>query len=329
MQLVSMQAGAETLFDFQQRVMAHKTIRSWEEIPHAGLVFDLDLTDVVRYIAELKAYREFRDVRITLNSFVIKMIAEAVQASPALNAHISYNRKRELGSIRYCQDVNIAVPTRLRDGRTIAVVLKQANSKTLREVCLAMEDMPRRLSNTNVDCMLYEGSIKDTIQRLKRLEFSVLRRIYANFVGKTKVRLPSRRELRQYRAIPDKDKITAEDFFSATLLVSNIGSLIRDMRVHIAFLEIIPPQAAVIGLGTLTKQPVVMTDAAGKDTIQIRQILPVSLYVDHKALAMHHVLGFLQKMSDLAKNPRTLWEGDSTAGQAGLGLLPLAAVAYS
>jgi pyruvate/2-oxoglutarate dehydrogenase complex dihydrolipoamide acyltransferase (E2) component len=299
-------AGHEVLFDFQQRILAHKTVDAWDNIPHAGMVMDLDATNVLAFVKALRDHPEFRDVRVTLNSVMLKIIAEALKESPELNAHVKHDRKSDLGSFVYHDEINIAVPFLLEDGRTISVVVKDVGGKSLREVCQTMADMPRRVYNTDVDCMMYEGAIRDTIARLKRLELGVLRRVFANFIGKTKVRMPSRQELRRYRETPDEDKITVDDFLSATILVSNIGSIMPELRGHINLLEIIPPQAAVIGLCAVQKRPVVVTDEEGDDSIEIREILPLTIYIDHRAIALSQMIGFLKRILELCERPELL-----------------------
>ncbi len=47
---------------------------------------------------------------------------------------------------------------------------------------------------------------------------------------------------------------------------------------------IVQPQVAILGVGNIKKQPVVVTDANGMDAIAIRSICHVSLGYDHRVI---------------------------------------------
>lgn len=296
-------------FDLQRRIMAHLTVDSWDNIPHAGLVMDLDVTAVLTFIDRLRGHPDFEGVRVTLNSVLLKIIAECLKRSPALNAHVDYSKSADFGSVTVFDEIHIATPFLLEDGRTITTVLKDVGNKSLRDVCLGMEDLRRRVGNTNVDYVMYEAAVRDTIDRLKRLKLGVLRRIRRNFIGRTKIARPGRRALREYRKIPESDRITVDDLISATILVSNIGSVMKELRAHIALLEVIPPQVLVIGLCAARKQPLVMTDEDGNDSIEIRWTIPMSVYADHRAVDFARAVGFLKEMVALCTNPERLVGG--------------------
>ena len=71
-------------------------------------------------------------------------------------------------------------------------------------------------------------------------------------------------------------------------------------------LMVIPPQVCVIGIGTLQKKPVVITDENGEDKIVIKTILPMNICFDHRALDFGEVRPFLTKMDEFFKNPEMI-----------------------
>lgn len=284
-------------FCIQRRVVAHKTMESWINTPHVGIQLDLDVSPVLEFSRQAASMPAYRDVRVTLNSVMLKIIAVAIKHAPEMNAHIVYNRSASVGKVTRFDAVNIAVPQRARDGRMITPVLARADEKSLRDICLGMEDIRRRVANTDVDLLLLEAGLNDTWERLSRLQFfTVLRRLYANFIGPSRLSLPGRGARRAYGQIPESDRITPEDLLSATTLVSNIGSLMPGVPAQFSLLEIIPPQTTAIGLASVCRKPVVCADESGAEHIEIRDILPAVICFDHRAMDFEHIVGFIKEL---------------------------------
>ncbi|HEO70114.1 MAG TPA: hypothetical protein ENN80_02550, partial [Candidatus Hydrogenedentes bacterium] len=210
-------------FDLQRRVVAHKTVESWQEIPHAGVVIDLDLTEILRLTALLREEPEYASVHLTLNSVMLKFIAVCLQASPEMNAHVAYNAKTGVGELTTFKSINIATPMRMPDGRMLSPVVRGLESMTLPEVCAAMVELKRQAANTNIDFLLREAAMNDTWERIRKLRLGALLRLYPNLVGRGRLPSPNRREWKVYEAIPKSERITPENLLSATALVSNIG----------------------------------------------------------------------------------------------------------
>jgi len=295
-------------FDLQRKVAAFKTVEAWENIPHAGVIVDLDVTDILTFISELKKDPEYAGVRITINAVMLKLLAMALVEAPELNAYVSYDKNRNTGELIILDEVNMAIPVIVEDGRTITPVLKQVDKKSIKEICTDMENLWKRIKKTNIDLLLFEAGKKDTIEQLKKGHLSMLSRIMANFFGKTKLKLPSKEEQKEYAKIPEEERLTTKDILSATILVSNIGSALPEARSTIGLLEIISPQTSVIGLTAIRKIPMVFTTPDGKDEIKIRQVLPVSVYCDHRSIDFFHGIDFLKKCIEYCKNPRKLIE---------------------
>ena len=83
-----------------------------------------------------------------LNTVMLKLIAEAIKASPDMNAYIEYNRRNNVGNIHYRDQIYIATPMMTPAQRMITPVLRDVGDKSLREVCEAMEALARRANNT-------------------------------------------------------------------------------------------------------------------------------------------------------------------------------------
>ena len=68
------------------------------------------------------------------------------------------------------------------------------------------------------------------------------------------------------------------------MTISNLGSLYRGQSGYGTLIEIVPPQVCAFALGAVQDKPVVVTDKFGNKTIEARQILPITVVFDHRAL---------------------------------------------
>lgn len=294
-------------FNLQRKVAAHKTVQSWGEIPHAGVIITLDVTHLLQFVKKIKNFPEFQGTRVTLNAVLLKIFAEGLKKAPQLNAHIEYSRTSGNGRLYMCEDINIAVPTFLPDGRTITPVIPQLQNKSLKEVCIEMEKMQNRIKNTNIDYLLFEAAWGDTMKRLKRFElWTVLKRAFSNLFGENKVKKPTKAELTEYNKIPADQRVTAKELLSATVLVSNIGAAFQGLDCVIPLLEIIPPQSCVVGVTSVRRAPLVIKNVKGDEEIAIRDILPLTILGDHRANDFGPAIGMIKRILELCNEPEKI-----------------------
>lgn len=274
-------------FDLHRKVVAHMTTKSWQEIPHVTYVYEPDLTDF---------YKEYQKLnpKITFNTMLLKVIAEGLKAVPALNAHLTYNDKTARGRILEQASINIAIPWLLPDGRLLTPVLPNAESLTLVEISAAIARLETQIEATDVDCLLYETARAKTLSELRNFQLGGLLRILAN------------RPLK--RSAQSPDGLKPEDLLSATVTVSNIGSLYKEQRGFFALLEIIPPQVCAIGIGALSERAGVYEDKFGKKVVGVRKVLPMCIAFDHRALDFNEVVPFLKALDRIFQSPKVIWE---------------------
>jgi 2-oxoglutarate dehydrogenase E2 component (dihydrolipoamide succinyltransferase) len=75
-------------------------------------------------------------------------------------------------------------------------------------------------------------------------------------------------------------KLVPEDVQGGTFTITNPGSFGQMFGLPI----ILQPQLAILGVGSIRKQPVVITDAEGTDSIAIRSICHLSIGYDHRVI---------------------------------------------
>jgi pyruvate dehydrogenase E2 component (dihydrolipoamide acetyltransferase) len=290
------------LFDVQRRIVAHKTVEAWDNAPHVSILVELDVTALMAGVPGLAARPEFAGTRVTINSLMLKIIAAGLKKSPEMNAHVQYSRQTGVGHVLLHEAINIATPFKAACGRMITPVLKGVERMSLPEVCRGMDDLKQRVANTHVDLLLLEAARNDTWKRLRSGQLgTVLCRLWANFIGRDRVTLPPRQAAAVYYQTPAADRITAADLLSATVLVSNIGSAMRDLPGCFGLLEIIQPQTVAIGLAAIQKKPLVITGAAGQEVIAVRQVLPMTICFDHRAMDFEAITGFIREVTRLCR----------------------------
>lgn len=91
--------------------------------------------------------------------------------------------------------------------------------------------------------------------------------------------------------------LSIKDVTGGTFTVTNVGSLGGTMSTPI----INPPESAILGVGAITKKPVVINDE-----IVIRSIAYLCLSYDHRFIDGAPAIGFLQQIKQFLQEPKLL-----------------------
>ena len=296
-------------FDIQRKIVANMTTESWEQIPHVAYVYEADVTDLM---TEFKKLRSTSKTKITLNTVLMKAIIEGLKAAPVMNSHLSYNRKLVRGELKTFEDINISMPMLLPDGRMMTVNLRDFQNKSLLAMTDYIADVTRRAENTNLNEVMFDVSLDNTITGLKQGKIKqTVCRLIGSKTGKHKVHTLHGAAKKAYYSIPEKDRLTKKDIEQGTVTISNLGSLYRGQSGYGTLIEIVPPQVCAFALGAVQDKPVVVTDKFGNKTIEARQILPITVVFDHRALDFGDVVPFLKKMDSIFAHPQVIqeWKG--------------------
>ncbi|HEY0586248.1 MAG TPA: dihydrolipoamide acetyltransferase family protein [Pseudoduganella sp.] len=120
-----------------RQVIAAAMARSKREIPHYYLCEDIPLRTAQQWLAELNAHRALDD-RVLLAALLLKAVALAVAAVPALNGCYTD------GAFRASQAVNLGVAIALRGGGLVAPALQDAAAQPLERLMRNLGDLVRR-----------------------------------------------------------------------------------------------------------------------------------------------------------------------------------------
>lgn len=297
----------EVHFGIARKIVSNMTAQSWNEIPHAVITYEADVTKLYEVYKKLNEGCTDKSKKITINTVMLKIICEGLKAAPIMNSHLEFNRRLVRGCLKYYDNIDISMPMVLPTGEMMTINMYDMGSKTLSEMTDAINDSTRRAHNSDMNEVMWEVSFDNTIQGLKKGKFAqTVFRIIGSKTGKHKVKTLGGEEKKKYYSIPVKDRLTKHDIEQGTTTISNLGSIYREHNGFCALLEIIPPQTTAFAINAMQKKPVVVTDADGKDSVEIRRVIPLTIAIDHRALDYGDVVPFMRRLDDIFENPETI-----------------------
>ena len=309
-----MKKTSTTHFGIQRKIVANMTAESWETIPHVTYNYEPDVTEFMIEYQRLNENCAPED-KITLNTLMLKIIVEGLKADPAMNAHIDFDRKLVRGEIHTFEDINISMPMVLPNGEMMTINLHNFENKNLNQMADYIKDVNRRVANTNLNEVMFDVSLDNTLTALKHGKIKqTIYRLIGSKTGKHKVKTLSGKAKKEYEAIPEKDRLTKRDIEQGTITVSNIGSTYRQQRGETCLLEIVPPQVCAIALGAVQDKPVVIVNENGEKEIAIRQVMPLCIAFDHRALDFGEIVPFIKRLDEIFEAPEIIhtWRDGGT-----------------
>lgn len=290
----------EVHFGIARKIVSNMTSESWETIPHATLTYEADVTDLLKEVKKLNEGNTDPAKKVTLNTVMLKIICEGLKAAPTMNTHIEFNRKLVRGCLKYYDHIDISMPMLLPTGEMMTVNMHDMGNKSLSQMTEAINDTIRRAKNSDMNEVMFEVSLDNTLQGLKKGKvLQAIRRLYGSKTGKHKVKTLTGKAKKDYYSIPTTERLTKHDIEQGTTTISNLGSIYREHKGACALLEIIPPQTTAFAIDSIQKRPTVITNSEGKDEIAIRMILPITIAIDHRALDYGDVVPFMRKLDEI------------------------------
>ena len=140
----------EIKLDGMRKTIAARLTEAKQTIPHFYLRRDIQLDALLALRSELNSQLATRNVKLSVNDFIIKAAALALQSVPAANAVWAGDRVLQLKP----SDVAVAVAI---EGGLFTPVLKDADSKSLSTLSAEMKDMANRARNKKLAPHEYQG----------------------------------------------------------------------------------------------------------------------------------------------------------------------------
>jgi len=289
-------------FGLQRKIVANMTTESWQNIPHACVCYEPDVTDFWDEWKTLKALPEWNG--ISINTVMMYACTRGFLAAPAMNAHINYSQRIVYGEITRYDDVNISMPAAMSDGKMMTLNVRNCESKSLRELADYIADLYRRMEKTNLDEAMFEVSMENTIRLLKKLKFhTILGRFMGLIPSRNEIHRLKGKEKKAYDAMPATERLTKRDIEQGTVLISNLGSIYRGANSIPTIIDVIPPMVACLAVGSFSEKPGLVKQPDGSTTIEPRKFLPITICFDHRALDYDNVVPFCKCMDEFFANP--------------------------
>jgi len=136
--------------DGMRRVIADRLTEAKQTIPHFYLRRDIQLDTLLKMRSEVNAGLEARGVKLSVNDFIIKACAMALQSVPAANAVWAGDRVLQMEA----SDISVAVAI---EGGLFTPVLQDADSKSLSKLAVEMKDLAARARSRKLAPHEYQG----------------------------------------------------------------------------------------------------------------------------------------------------------------------------
>ena len=289
-------------FGLQRKIIANMTSAGWRHTPHACFVYEAEVSKLLAMLKEINIGRNFASV-ITLNTAMLKIVAEGIKASPKMNGHIRYNEHLSRGRVTSFEQINITTPMMVDAKTMMTVNLRDLGQKSMSEIRDSIADIVRRMKKTNLQQAMFEVVMHDTLLELKRLHvLKALGRLIGFWLDGGPKTLLHGAEKRAYEAIPHTERLTYRDLEQGTITVTNPGTLYKRWNGTCAMLEIVPPQIAAIAINMARNRALV-----GKDgTIRAGKTLDLTIAFDHRVLDAADLVPFIARIDQLISAPNKL-----------------------
>jgi pyruvate/2-oxoglutarate dehydrogenase complex dihydrolipoamide acyltransferase (E2) component len=122
-----------------RRIIAEHMVRSKQTSPHATTIFEVDMTNLARWLARNKdAFRQREGYGISFQTFAIKAAVEALREHPYINSSWTEENK-----ILLRHQINIGISIAL-ENNLIVPVIRNADTLSLAGIARAMNDLVTR-----------------------------------------------------------------------------------------------------------------------------------------------------------------------------------------
>lgn len=140
----------EIPLDGMRKTIAARLTEAKQTIPHFYLRRDIHLDALLKFRGELNGQLAARNIKLSVNDFIIKASALALQQVPAANAVWAGDRILQLEP----SDVAVAVAI---EGGLFTPVLQDAETKSLSQLSAQMKDMAARAKTRKLAPHEYQG----------------------------------------------------------------------------------------------------------------------------------------------------------------------------
>ncbi|MGH1465757.1 MAG: pyruvate dehydrogenase complex dihydrolipoamide acetyltransferase [Cognatishimia sp.] len=140
----------EVTLDGMRKTIAARLTEAKQSIPHFYLRRDIQLDALLKFRSDLNKQLADRGIKLSVNDFIIKAVALALQSVPAANAVWAGDRVLQMKA----SDVAVAVAI---EGGLFTPVLQDAEMKSLSALSAQMKDLAGRARDRKLSPSEYQG----------------------------------------------------------------------------------------------------------------------------------------------------------------------------
>jgi 2-oxoglutarate dehydrogenase E2 component (dihydrolipoamide succinyltransferase) len=121
-----------------RKAIAENMVRSFYEAPHASLVMEADVTDIMKMISrEKERFFQTHGAKLSITSFLVQALTKSIQQFPMLNASLDQE------TIILKRYVNVGIAVNIEKG-LIVPVIKNCHERNLVSIAKALADLSSR-----------------------------------------------------------------------------------------------------------------------------------------------------------------------------------------
>ncbi|BAE81561.1 2-oxoglutarate dehydrogenase dihydrolipoyltranssuccinase E2 component [Chlamydia felis Fe/C-56] len=129
-----------------RRAIASSLSKSSDEVPHASLIVDIDVTDLMNLISEEKdRFFATHGVKLTITSFIIQCLAKALEQFPLLNGSLDGD------TIVVKKSINVGVAVNLNKEGVVVPVIRNCQDRGLVSIAKSLADLSVRARANKLD----------------------------------------------------------------------------------------------------------------------------------------------------------------------------------
>ena len=145
--------GKVIKMDRMRKMIADHMVYSKHTSPHVTAYVEADLTNMVNWRNAHKVpFQEVHGQRLTFTPLFIEAVAQAIQDFPNINASVDGD------NIIVKEAINVGMATALPSGNLIVPVVKNANTKSLKELAANVNELSKKAKENNLKGDDIQGS---------------------------------------------------------------------------------------------------------------------------------------------------------------------------
>ncbi|MEB3860661.1 MAG: 2-oxo acid dehydrogenase subunit E2 [Desulfurococcales archaeon] len=136
-----------------KKVMAERMVEAKTRIPHAYVVEEVDITELLAVRERLKPLAEEKGVKLTILPFIMKAVVKAIREYPLINSSLDEDK----GEIIVKRTVNLGFAVDTPHGLMVPVI-KNANTKGLFQLAREVRELARKAREAKLSLDEVRGS---------------------------------------------------------------------------------------------------------------------------------------------------------------------------